>query len=96
MSSQGQGGHGQGQGPGQGWKKKKFFKSKSSGKGKQDYGQTKPKRTLQDYTYYVGSAKHAADYEETTKYLINYIQRTYEYGSGVAELLNALEVYDLT
>ena len=49
---------------------------------------TESKKTLQDYTYYIGSAKQASDYSTVTKYLINYIRKTYTNGDDVA---NALE-----
>ena len=34
---------------------------------------TESKKTLSDYTYYIGSAKQASDYNTVTKFLINYI-----------------------
>ena len=49
---------------------------------------TESKRTLQDYTYYVGSSKQASDYHTITKYLMNHIRKTFPNGDDIA---NALE-----
>ncbi len=49
---------------------------------------TESKKTLQDYTYYIGSAKQASDYSTVTKFLINHIRKTYTNGNDIA---NALE-----
>jgi hypothetical protein len=48
-----------------------------------------PKKSLQDYVYYIGSAKQASDFTTTTEYFINYIRRTFTQGNDVA---NTLEV----
>ncbi|KAL7578955.1 hypothetical protein ACA910_006923 [Epithemia clementina (nom. ined.)] len=37
--------------------------------------------------YYLGSAKTAADYEVTTRFLMNWIRKNYEYGEDIASLL---------
>jgi hypothetical protein len=38
------------------------------------------KKSVNDYNYYLGSAKQASNYETTTAYLTNYIVKTFEYG----------------
>jgi hypothetical protein len=37
------------------------------------------KKSVNDYNYYLGSAKQASDYEMTTEFLINLIVKTFEY-----------------
>jgi hypothetical protein len=54
------------------------------------------KKNLQDYQYYLGSAKQALDYESTTSYLINQIKKTYAYGNDIATALNQLKHVDLS
>jgi hypothetical protein len=53
------------------------------------------KKTLSDYIYYVGSAKQAVDYEKTTEFLINYIKKTFNFGSDIGTALESLEAYDM-
>ena len=66
-------------------KNKSFKKGNNSNQGK---SQTKTSRkTLQDYQYYLGSSKQAADYQQTTEFLINHIRKTYEYGNDIATAL---------
>jgi hypothetical protein len=54
------------------------------------------KKNLQDYQYYLGSAKQASDYEATTSYLINQIKKTYAYGNDIATALDQLQHVDLS
>ena len=49
---------------------------------------TESKKTLQDYTFYIGSAKQASDYNTVSRFLINHIHKTYTNGDDIA---NALE-----
>jgi hypothetical protein len=50
------------------------------------------KKSVNDYNYYLRSAKQASDYEMTTKYLIiNYIVKTFEYGNDIGQALRELE-----
>jgi hypothetical protein len=51
---------------------------KSSGMPKKEI-----KKSVNDYNYYLGSAKQASDYEMTTDFLINYIKKTFDYGSDI-------------
>lgn len=48
------------------------------------------KKGLTDYNYYLGSAKQASDYETTTEFLINYVKKTFEYGSDIGQALKEL------
>ena len=52
------------------------------------------KKNLQDYQYYLGSAKQASDYEAPTSYLINQIKKTYAYGNDIATALDQLQHVD--
>ena len=45
------------------------------------------KKNLQDYQYYLGSAKQASDNEATTSHFINQIKKTYAYGNDIATAL---------
>ncbi|KAL7560035.1 hypothetical protein ACA910_000074 [Epithemia clementina (nom. ined.)] len=45
------------------------------------------KKGLSDYMYYLGSAKTAADYKVTTRFLMNWIRKNYKYGEDIASSL---------
>jgi hypothetical protein len=62
---------------------------KSSGTPKKE-----TKKSVNDYNYYLGSAKQASDYEMTTKYLINYIVKTFKYENNIGQALRELEYPD--
>jgi hypothetical protein len=78
-------------------RKKRFFET-MSGRGKGRGGQGKPqpksthnhtpnkevKKTLTDWYYHLGSAKHASGYQATTNFLINHIKQEFEYGIDIA------------
>jgi hypothetical protein len=63
--------------------------AKSSGMPKKEI-----KKSVNDYNYYLGSAKQASDYETTTEFLINYIVKTFEYGNDIGQALRELEYPD--
>jgi hypothetical protein len=44
--------------------------------------------------YYLGSAKQSSDYETTTKYLINYIVKTFVYRNNIGQALRELGYSD--
>ena len=78
------------------------FTKKGQGKGK---NQTKggnssatgasKKQFVTDFSYYLGSAKQASDYETTTEFLINYIKKLYDYGNDIdSSALETLEPVD--
>jgi hypothetical protein len=48
---------------------------------------TEAKKTINDYNYYLGSTKQASDYQVTTKFIINHILKTYEYGEDIGQAL---------
>jgi hypothetical protein len=63
--------------------------TKSSGMPKKEI-----KKSVNDYNYYLGSAKQASsDYEMTTKFLINYIKKTFD-GSDIGQALKELKEVD--
>jgi hypothetical protein len=49
------------------------------------------KKELNDYTYFLGIAKQASEYEATTLFVINYIKKEFEYGSDTAMELEELK-----
>jgi hypothetical protein len=53
------------------------------------------KKSLSDYTYYLGSAKQAADYETTTEFIINHIKKTFNFGNDIGTSLENLKFYDI-
>ena len=71
-----------------------------SSAGRSQQGNKKPtaksetKKTLTDYTYHLGSAKQASDYDLTTQYLVTHVKVTYEYGEDIAYELEELEPID--
>lgn len=54
----------------------------------------KTKKSLSDYTYYLGNARQASDFENTTEFIMNYIKKTYSYGKDIAQALHDLEPID--
>jgi hypothetical protein len=52
------------------------------------------KKGLTDYNYYLGSARQVLDYKTTTKFLINYIKKTFDYGSNIGQALKELKEVD--
>jgi hypothetical protein len=75
------------------------FPKKNQGKGKfQPKGgnynatnTTKQKQFVNDFNYYLGSARQASDYETTTEFLINHIKKLYDYGNDIGTALEKLE-----
>jgi hypothetical protein len=59
-------------------------------------GKIRPKKTLSDYQYYLGSARQASDYEKMTEYLINHIKKSFAFGNDVGTALKELEPYDMS
>ena len=49
------------------------------------------KKSVNDYNYYLRLAKQASDYETTTEYLINYINKVFNYGNEIGTVLELLE-----
>jgi len=56
----------------------------------------KRKKTIEDYFYYVGSAKQASDYNLTTEQVINHIKKEYDRGVDIAEALRTGQNPDMT
>ena len=53
----------------------------SRGRGDRSKNNKPQRKTLSDYTYYIGSSKQSADYEVVTQFIINHIKKTYEHGN---------------
>lgn len=90
MSGRGRGGHG---GRNGGRRSGNDNKTRSGSQNKPSSAQNK--KDVSDYVYYIGSSKQASDYEITTEFLINHIQKEYEFGSDIATALNQLEAFNL-
>jgi hypothetical protein len=80
------------------------FGNRKSGRGGRGRGrggptQTKTKKTVEDYFFYVGSSKQASDYELTAEVVVNHIKKTFDRGNDIAEairtLSKTLEIYYL-
>jgi hypothetical protein len=52
--------------------------------------QTKTKKTVEDYVFYVGSSKQASDYEITAEFVVNHIKKTSDRGNDIAEAIRTL------
>ena len=52
--------------------------------------ETKKKKTIEDYFFYVGSSKQASDFETTSEFLINHVKKTFDRGNDIAEALRTL------
>jgi hypothetical protein len=63
--------------------------TKSSGVPKKEI-----KKSVNEYNSYLGSAKQASDYETTTKFLINYIVKTFIYRNDISQAPRELEYPD--
>ena len=50
-------------------------------------GKDPVKNDLSDYVYHIGTAKQASDFVVVTKYLINYIKKTYSCGEDISDAL---------
>ena len=82
--------------------KSKFYKKGQQGKGKSQAkggnssGATSASKKpyVTDFSYYLGSAKQASDYETTTEFVINYIKKLYDYGNDIGSALETLEPVD--
>jgi hypothetical protein len=55
-----------------------------------DFKSTNKKKTLEDYYFYVGSAKQASNYESAADFIINHIKKEYDRGRDIAEPLRDL------
>ena len=49
------------------------------------------KKTLQDFTFYVGSAKQASNYKNMALFMINHIKKDLNKGNDIAKALQKVE-----
>ena len=54
------------------------------------------KKTLQDYQFNVGSAKHASEYVSSYNYIVNHIKMNYNRPGDIGKALEELEEFDFT
>ncbi len=74
-----------------------YRNNNNSGRGNRnnkDFKTTNKKKTLEDYYFYVGSAKQASNYESAADFIINHIKKEYERGWDIAESLRELKKPD--
>ena len=48
------------------------------------------KKTIDDYQFYIGTCRQAADYEGTAEFIINHIKKSFDHGNDIAETLTTL------
>ena len=48
------------------------------------------KKNIEDYSFYVGTSRQASDFKISSKFIINYIKRTFDRGNDIAESLRTL------
>ena len=53
------------------------------------------KKGIDEYNFYIGTSKQASDFEVTSKFIINYIKRTFQHGNDIAESLRTLTLKDM-
>jgi hypothetical protein len=56
-----------------------------------DFKATNKKKILEEYYFYVGSAKQASNYKSAANFTINHIKKDYERGRDIAESLRELK-----
>ena len=66
------------------WKGKGKFNKNPQTKNKSNNFKNK----VEDFVFYIGSAKQASDYVNTAEYLINFIKKTYDDGNDIADALS--------
>ena len=54
------------------------------------------KKELKDYSYFLGTAKQASEYESTTLLIINHIKKEFEYGNDIASALDELKEFEVS
>jgi hypothetical protein len=75
------------------------FRNRKSGRGGRGRGrggptQSKIKKTVEDYFFYIGSSKQASDYEITAEFVVNHIKKTFDRGNDIAEAIRMLTKTD--
>ena len=79
---------------GRGFRRGGKFTGRGGNSGKSET--PKKKKTLEEYVYYTGSGKQSADFEQTTEYIINHIQESFDKkGGDIAAALKNLQHLDL-
>jgi hypothetical protein len=72
-----------------------YCNNNSNGRGNRnnnkDSKATSKKKTLEDYYFYVGSAKQASNYESAADFIISHIKKEYDRGRDIAESLRELK-----
>ena len=51
---------------------------------------SKSKKSLSDYTFYINSAKQVSDYDATMWFIINHIKKSYSYRNDSTDAIRTL------
>jgi hypothetical protein len=54
------------------------------------------KKELNDYKYFLATAKQSSEYEATMLFIINHIKKEFEYGSDTIKALDELKEFELS
>ena len=54
----------------------------------------KTKKGINDYQFYIGTNKEAAEYEIAGEFIIDFVIRTFDRGNDIAETLRILTIQD--
>jgi hypothetical protein len=71
-----------GRGNGRGSRGRFQAKTSNTGSPKGDYKETK--KSINNWSYYLGSTKQDSKFEATKEFLLNYIKQNFEFGNNIA------------
>jgi hypothetical protein len=73
-------------------------RSKSSSYQKTNGPQVRPmvKKELKDYMYFLGTAKQVSEYKSTTFFIINHVEKEFEFGKDNASALDKLKEFEVS
>ena len=54
----------------------------------------KPKKSINDHQFYIGTNSQAAEFEIAAEFIINFIKRTFDRGNDIAETLRTLTIQE--
>ena len=68
--------------------------NKNNRNNRNNSGKPAAKKKLEDYVFYLGTAKQASDFEIASAFIINHIMKDFERGRDIAEALKNLQYHD--
>ena len=69
-------------------------RGKRSANNKGQRSKDSPKKSINDYWYFLGGPKQASEYDNTTSYIINHIRKTYNDGKPIALALEDFKAFN--